>query len=68
MSNLLSVRGYVQIPRFEDDPSLCPVGTINDYLNNVSFLPGLKNQTTKHLSVHIQLIAARLQYIIYYIL
>ena len=46
VSNLSSVRGFVQIPCFEDDPSLCPVRTIKEYLNKVSFPPWFK-QTNK---------------------
>ena len=45
VANLSSVRGFVQIPRFKDDPSLCPVRTLQEYLNKVSF-PWFK-QTNK---------------------
>ena len=35
VSNIARVRGYLRIPRFLEDPSLCPATTLIDYLNKV---------------------------------
>ena len=37
MSNLSKIRGYLQIHRFEEETSICPVQTLEDYLYKVKW-------------------------------
>ena len=36
VSNLASVRGYLSVQEFPEDPTICPVATLRDYLNKAS--------------------------------